>query len=67
MSSSPVLTGVVPNLARLCMSPIWGWLFDHMNFFALRVTLNLGFALGILTFFLSDQTSVTSTTRSGCR
>lgn len=50
-----LLTGVVPNLARLCLSPIWGWLFDHMNFFTLRVTLNLGFALGILTFFLSEQ------------
>jgi len=48
------LTGVIPNLARLAMSPIWGRLFDQMNFFALRVTLNIGFAVGILTFFLSD-------------
>lgn len=45
-----VLTGVVPNLARLVLSPVWGWLFDRMNFFVLRVTLNLGFAIGILTF-----------------
>jgi MFS family permease len=51
------LTGVVPNLARLIMSPIWGWLFDRMNFFALRVTLNLGFALGILAFFASADVS----------
>jgi MFS family permease len=50
-----LLTGVVPNLARLVMSPIWGHLFDHMNFFALRVTLNCGFAIGILTFFTSDS------------
>jgi hypothetical protein len=49
-----LLTGVLPNLARLCLSPIWGWLFDHMNFFALRVTLNIGFALGILAFFTSN-------------
>lgn len=49
------LTGVVPNLARLAMSPVWGWLFDHMNFFVLRVTLNVGFGIGILTFFLSEQ------------
>jgi len=48
-----LLTGVVPNLARLVMSPIWGYLFDHMNFFALRVTLNIGFAIGILTFFMT--------------
>jgi MFS family permease len=35
------------------MSPIWGWLFDRMNFFALRITLNIGFAIGILAFFTS--------------
>jgi MFS family permease len=51
-----LLTGVIPNLARLVMSPIWGWLFDRMNFFTLRVLLNLGFAAGILTFFLSEST-----------
>jgi predicted MFS family arabinose efflux permease len=51
-----LLTGVIPNLARLVMSPIWGWLFDRMNFFVLRVVLNVGFALGILTFFMSQDT-----------
>ncbi|MST94070.1 MAG: MFS transporter [Pedosphaera sp.] len=50
-----VLTGVVPNLARFVLSPVWGWLFDRMNFFVLRVTLNLSFAIGILTFFVSDS------------
>jgi len=50
-----LVTGVVPNMARLVMSPIWGYLFDRMNFFVLRVTLNVGFAAGILTFFLSDD------------
>lgn len=50
-----LLIGVIPNMARLAMSQIWGWLFDRMNFFVLRVTLNVGFALGILTFFLSDS------------
>ena len=49
-----LLTGVIPNLVRLVLSPVWGHLFDRMNFFALRVTLNVGFAIGILTFFLSD-------------
>jgi MFS family permease len=49
-----LLTGVVPNLARLVMSPIWGHLFDRMNFFALRIMLNTGFAIGILTFFTSN-------------
>jgi hypothetical protein len=50
-----LLTGVIPNVARLILSPVWGWLFDHVNFFALRVTLNLGFALGILTFCASHD------------
>jgi hypothetical protein len=48
------LTSVVPNLARLAMTPIWGWLFDHMNFFVMRMTLNIGFAVGIVGFFASD-------------
>ncbi len=46
-----LLVGVIPNLARLVMSPIWGWLFDRMNFFVLRILLNAGFALGMLSFF----------------
>ncbi len=50
-----LLTTVIPNLARLVLNPLWGHLFDRMNFFTLRVTLNAGFALGILTFFVSDS------------
>ena len=49
-----LLTSVVPNLARLVMSPIWGWLFDRMNFFVMRITLNVGFAIGIISFFASE-------------
>ncbi|MGV3772161.1 MAG: MFS transporter [Verrucomicrobiales bacterium] len=49
-------TSVLPNLARLVMSPVWGWLFDRMNFFVLRVVLNMGFALGIFSFFTSNDT-----------
>lgn len=52
-----LLTGVIPNVARLVMNPVWGWLFDRMNFFALRITLNIGFAVGILAFFTSNSTS----------
>lgn len=50
-----LLTGVIPNLARLILNPVWGWLFDRMNFFVLRLALNLGFALGILSFFVSGS------------
>jgi MFS family permease len=49
------LTGVIPNVARLLLSPVWGWLFDRMNFFVLRAALNLGFAVGILSFFTSNS------------
>ena len=49
------LTGVVPNVARILMSHVWGWLFDRANFFVLRMVLNLGFGLGILTFFTSTD------------
>jgi MFS family permease len=50
-----LLTGVAPNLARLALNPFWGWAFDRMNFFALRMTLNIGFALGIFAFFSSGS------------
>jgi MFS family permease len=50
-----LFTTVIPNVARLLMSPLWGYLFDRMNFFALRIILNLGFAVGILSFFLTDS------------
>ena len=50
-----LLNAVIPNLARLCVSSTWGRLFDRMNFFSLRIVLNLGFALGILAFFTGDS------------
>jgi hypothetical protein len=50
-----LLTGVVPNAARIVLSPVWGWLFDRANFFVLRVILNVGFGAGILTFFTSND------------
>lgn len=52
-----ILTGVIPHAARFVMSPIWGYLFDRMNFFALRITLNIGFALGIFGFFTTSSTT----------
>ncbi|MSU41160.1 MAG: MFS transporter [Pedosphaera sp.] len=47
--------GVVPNLVRFALSPLWGWLFDRMNFFVMRIVLNLGFALGIVSFFVNPD------------
>ncbi|MFH1022348.1 MAG: MFS transporter [Planctomycetota bacterium] len=45
------LTGVVPAAVRFILSPVWGWLFDRMNFIVLRVAINVGFAVGTLSFF----------------
>ncbi|MBG89370.1 MAG: hypothetical protein CMO80_21085 [Verrucomicrobiales bacterium] len=50
-----LIVGVYPNLARFLTSAIWGWLFDHVNFFALRAVLNLLFGLGICVFFASES------------
>jgi hypothetical protein len=49
-----LLTDIVPNMARLSMSPIWGRFFDRMNFFALRIAINIGFGIAIVTFFIGD-------------
>ena len=37
------------------MSPIWGRFFDRLNFFLLRIAINLGFGIAIVTFFLGDS------------
>src|SRR5262249_44070166 len=50
-----VLTGVIPNLARLAMSPGWGQLFDRVTFFVLRIALSPGFAVAILAFFTGNS------------
>jgi len=44
-------TLLIPGLVRLVLSPLWGRLFDRMSFFPMRIVLNTGFALGILSFF----------------
>lgn len=54
-ASIALLTGVIPNIARLLLNPLWGWLFDRMNFFVLRITLNAGFALGAISFFVGGS------------
>lgn len=50
-----LLTAVVPNLARVCTSRLWGWAFDRMDFFLLRGVLNAGFAAAILAFFAGNS------------
>jgi MFS family permease len=50
-----LLTGVVPNIARLILNPVWGWLFDNVNFFILRLALNVGLVIGIISFFTTGS------------
>jgi MFS family permease len=50
-------TILIPSLARLALTPMWGWLFDRMNFFVMRIILNVGFALGIASFFTGSSTT----------
>lgn len=49
-----LLVSTIPHLARLLASPVWGRLFDQMNFFSLRITINFCFLLSVLSFFSSD-------------
>ncbi len=46
-----LFTTIIPNAARLLCTRGWGRLFDRMPFFTLRILLNTGFMLGILSFF----------------
>lgn len=47
---------VIPSIARLIFSSIWGFLFDRMNFFLMRILVNAGFILGMLAFFITGST-----------
>jgi MFS family permease len=49
-------TIIIPNAARLLFTRVWGHLFDRMNFFILRIVLNTGFMLAILSFFTGTGT-----------
>lgn len=44
---------VIPSVVRLIFSSIWGWLFDRINFFTIRILINLGLCVAIVLFFTS--------------
>ena len=50
-----LLVSTLPLVARLCASPVWGKLFDRMNFFSLRILINVCFLLSVLSFFSSSS------------
>lgn len=47
-----LLTGVVPGIVMLLLSPLWGPVFDRYNFYVIRGLLNLGFVAGMAAYFL---------------
>lgn len=49
-----LFVATIPSIARLFASRVWGWLFDTVSFFVLRISVNTGFLLGALGFFCSD-------------
>jgi MFS family permease len=53
-----LLTAIIPDLVRIVFIPIWGRLFDRMNFIVLRIILNAIFGLGIILFFLTPRIEI---------
>jgi hypothetical protein len=50
-----LLVSTIPNLARVLSTGMWGRAFDVMNFFSLRMILNLSFVVGTLSFFATGS------------
>lgn len=51
-----IITAVIPPIMLFLFTPIWGKLFDRMNFFLLRTILNIFLLLSILVYFLPGTT-----------
>ena len=49
------ITGVVPVVFRAAFTYPWGLLYDRMNFFTIRATLNVFFAFSTLCYFLGGS------------
>ena len=46
-----LLTVVIPSIVKLVFTYPWGWLFDRVNFYLLRVALNTLFTAAVLVVF----------------
>ncbi|NNE90307.1 MAG: MFS transporter [Verrucomicrobiales bacterium] len=53
-----LITGIIPSAARLLSSFFWGWLFDHVNFFRLRVAVNLMFLTAVILYYSTPMVSL---------
>jgi hypothetical protein len=48
------ITGVIPEVMFLFFVVGWGVIFDRLNFFLVRIVINVLFAAGILFYFVGD-------------
>ncbi len=51
-ASVALIMGFVPSVTQFVFSPLWGHLFDRINFFVLRNSINAIFILSHTLFFL---------------
>lgn len=49
------ITGVTPVVCRIAFTYPWGLIYDRVNFFLVRASLNVIFALAVLFFFLGGS------------
>ncbi len=49
------LTAIIPSLAQLISTPIWGHLFDNVNFITLRIWMVVFFIFYIAAFFIGQS------------
>jgi predicted MFS family arabinose efflux permease len=54
-SQVALIIAIVPSLARLLTTHLWGYLFDRLNFIVVRTMLNACFLVAILIFFNSTS------------
>jgi MFS family permease len=51
-----IVTAVIPPIMLFLFTPLWGRLFDRMNFYLLRTIINVFLLISILVFFLPGTT-----------
>ena len=59
-STIAIIYGVIPEIARFLLTPIWARIFDRYNFIALRIVLNGFLLMGVLLFFWSKNIYIIS-------
>ncbi len=50
-----ILTAIIPAVVRLVLTIPFGWAFDRLPFFSMRILVNAMFALSIVAFFIGKS------------